>query len=265
MRKLLPRLSILATAIAFSSLHAESSEVGMLFGFDLPGLSSNTSTVVSGLNEAPAGSGAIPTTTTITVSSDASFAFLAYYEQSLGNTFALELGITPLARKFDQSFSTVDSASKTTTFADQTGTITTTSTYLAFPLLLRLNLSKNISVGGGFYVATGVGNVHNISTITGIPKFDQSFANQQVNATDNGFVLDGRVKFPLSSVPANIILDGRWYVGGNNYTTNGAATSATYTDMQFMAGMTLRLGEKIVTDTEAKDDRSDAKDSKDSK
>lgn len=134
------------------------------------------------------------------------------FTNMLSPRMGFELGGLYITRKTDV----------TTTYTvlglSQGSTSTTTTHYLQIPLLMRVRLTRGISVGAGGYFAEGVGSV-----------------DPSIKKSDYGLVGSLGLHFPIDHSTA-FLIDGRYNAGLANIDNTGSGADLKYRDFQVLVG-----------------------------
>jgi hypothetical protein len=134
------------------------------------------------------------------------------FTNMLSPRLGFELGGLYITRKTDVT------TSFTALGLSQGSTSTTTTRYIQIPILMRVRLTRGISVGGGGYFAEGVGSV-----------------DPTIKKTDYGLVGSLALHFPIGHTTA-FLIDGRYNLGLKNVDNSGSGADLKYRDYQLLVG-----------------------------
>ncbi|MBI3544954.1 MAG: outer membrane beta-barrel protein [Deltaproteobacteria bacterium] len=141
----------------------------------------------------------------------------------LGGGFGLDFGALYVQRKFD----TVPAAAPGMT-------IESTQTGIEIPIIARFWLANVISIGGGAYYMSYMGDIARTTTTGGVSSASNvSYSEAAQSKSDVGLVASIRLDVPLG-IMTGFVLDGRYEYGLKNNSTSG---DAKFRDMTGIVGI----------------------------
>ena len=111
--------------------------------------------------------------------------------------------------------------------------------YIEVPLIIKANLSRFFSLGGGVYLGRGLGPVK--ITYTGGEVISYSYADASLSANEFGVLGAGTIRIPLSK-RIQFFTEARYLRGFKNIALSVPLdTEVHYTDIRVLLGITIGL------------------------